>query len=96
MAPVDAMRAFAALNVNRAVTAQIDVAHSVARMMLGQAAIVALAGERSFSPGPIRTVVTSVAELQANYARSIERAAQALGRRYGHLAFAFPAAGPLR
>jgi hypothetical protein len=94
--PVDAMMAFAAFNANRAVTAQIGLAHSVARMMLGQAAIVAEAGERSFAPGPIRAAMTSAADLQANYARSLARAAQALGRRFGHIAFAFPVAGPFR
>jgi len=96
MAPVDAMMAFAAFNANQAVTAQIGFAHSVARMLQGQAAVVALAGERAFAPGPVRAAVTGAADLQAECAHTIARAAQALGRRFGHIAFAFPAAPPFR
>ena len=51
LTPVDAMMALAAFNANQAVTAQIDLAHSVARAWQGQAAIVAEAGERAFAPG---------------------------------------------
>ena len=96
MTPVNAMMALAAFNANQAVTAQIGLAHSVARVLEGQAAAVALAGERTFAPGPIRAAVTGVADLQSDYARTIARAAQALGRRFGHIAFAFPAARPFR
>ena len=92
MAPAGAMMiAFAAFSANQAVSAQIDFAHSVARVLQEQAAIVAEAGERAFAPGPIRTAMTGAADLQAECARHLARAAQAMGRKYGHLAFAFPA-----
>ncbi len=96
MKPVDAMMALVAFNTNQAMTAQIGLAHSVARALRDHAAIVAAAGERAFAPGPMRTAVTGAASLQDDYASSIARTAQALGRRFGHLAFAFPATGPYR
>ena len=96
MKPVDAMMALVAFNANQAMTAQIGFAHSVARALRDHAAIVAAAGERAFAPGPMRTAVTGAAGLQEDYASSIARTAQALGRRFGHLAFAFPATGPYR
>ena len=96
MKPVEAMMALAAFNTNQAMTAQIDLAHALARILRDQAAIVAAAGERAFAPGPIRSAVTGAADLQADYASTLARAAQALGRRFGHLAFAFPVAGPFR
>ena len=96
MNPVDAMMALAAFNANQAMTAQIGFAHSVARVLRDHAAMVAAAGERAFAPGPVRAAVTGAAGLQADYASTIARAAQALGRRFGHLAFAFPATGRCR
>lgn len=96
MAPMGAMMAFAAFSANQAVSAQIDFAHSVARALQGQAAIVAEAGERTFAPGPIRAAMTGAADLQAECARHLARAAQAMGRKYGHLAFAFPARALIR
>ncbi len=95
-APMDAVMAFAAFTANQAVSAQIDFAHSVARILQGQAAIIAKAGERTFAPGPIRAAVTGAADLQADCARHLAHAAQAMGRKYGHLAFAFPAAALIR
>ena len=95
-APMDAVMAFAAFTANQAVSAQIDFAHSVARILQGQAAIIAKAGERTFAPGPIRAAVTGAADLQADCARHLAHAAQAMGRKYGHLAFAFPAAARIR
>ncbi len=96
MNPVDAMIALVAFNANQAMTAQIGFAHSVARVLRDHAAIVAATGERAFAPGPVRAAVTGAAGLQADYASTIAGAAQALGRRFGHLAFAFPATGPHR
>ncbi len=96
MASMDAALAFAAFAANEAVSAQIDFAHSVARILERQAAIVAKAGERTFAPGPMRMAVTGAADLQADCARHLADAAQAMGRKYGHLAFAFPAAARIR
>jgi hypothetical protein len=44
----------------------------------------------------MRSVVAGAANLQADYARRVAEAAQTMGRRFGHLAFAFPAARPFR
>jgi len=93
LAPVDALMALAAFNANQAVTAQIDLAHSFARALQGQAAFTE-AGARVFAPGPMRNVVAGAAKFQAEYARRVAEAAQTMGRRFGHLAFAFPAARP--
>ena len=95
LAPLDALLALTAFNANQAVTAQIDLAHSFARALQGQAAFTE-AGARAFAPGPMRNAVTGAANFQAECARRVARAAQTLGRRYGHLAFAFPAARPFR
>jgi len=95
LAPVDALMALAAFNANQAVTAQIDLAHSFARALKGQAALTE-AGARALAPGPMRNVVKGTASLQAECAREVAQAAQSLGRRFGHLAFAFPAARPFR
>lgn len=92
-APVDALMALAAFNANQALTAQIDFAHSIARALEGQATLTE-AGARSLAAGPLREAVGGAADLQAEYARHVARAAQSLGRRFGHLAFAFPAARP--
>ena len=88
--PIDAVMALAAFGANQALTAHIDFAHSVSRAMQGQAALVSAAGERTLAPGPVRAAVRGAAELQAEWARDIAGAAQAMGRKYGHLAFAFP------
>ena len=95
LAPVDALMALAAFNANQAVTAQIDLAHSFARVLHGQAAFTE-AGARAFAPGPMRSIVAGAATLQADYARRVAETAQTMGRRFGHLAFAFPAARPFR
>jgi len=95
LAPVDALMALAAFNANQAVIAQIDLVHSFARALQGHAAYTE-AGARAFAPGPMRNVVSRAANLQAEYARHVAQAAQTLGRRFGHLAFAFPAARPFR
>jgi hypothetical protein len=95
LAPVDALLALAAFNANQAVTAQIDFAHSFARALQGHAELTE-AGARAFAPGPMRNAVVGAAGLEAHYARQVAQAAQALGRRFGHLAFAFPAATPFR
>ncbi len=95
LAPVDALMALAAFNANQALTAQIDLAHSFARALQGHADLTE-AGARVLAPGPMRNVVAGAASLEAQYARQVAQAAQAMGRRFGHLAFAFPAATPFR
>ena len=90
LAPVDALMALAAFNANQAVIAQIDLAHSFARVLQGHAAFTE-AGACAFSPGPMRNVVAGAAKFQAECARRVAQAAQTMGRRFGHLAFAFPA-----
>jgi hypothetical protein len=85
----DAALAALAFNANQAFSRMVGVAHTLAVNARDHAHTVADASERSLPPGPVRGTVAGLARLQAEFADDLADAAIRMGRRYGHLAFAF-------
>jgi hypothetical protein len=86
----ESVAALVAFSANQALTRQIEVAFDLGRLARAQAEELAAAGERVFPAGPLRDAVALAARMQANAADTITALATQWGRRFGHLAFAFP------
>ena len=86
----ESVYALVAFSANQAVTRQIEVAFGLGELTRAQAAELAAAGKRVFPAGPMRDSVTLAARMQANAADTITALATQWGRRFGHMAFAFP------
>ena len=86
----ESVRAFVAFTANQALTRQIEVAFDFGALARAQAAELAATGQRVFPVGPMRDAVTLAARMQANAADTITALATQWGRRFGHMAFAFP------
>jgi hypothetical protein len=85
----DAALAALAFGANQAFARLVGVAHALAVNARDHAHTIADASERSLPPGPVRGTVAGLARLQAEFADDLAHAAIRMGRRYGHLAFAF-------
>jgi hypothetical protein len=86
----ESVAALLAFSANQAVTRQIEVAFDLGKLTRAQAEELAATGERVFPAGPLRDAVTLAARMQANAADTITALATQWGRRFGHMAFAFP------
>lgn len=86
----ESVLALVAFASNQALTRQIEAAHDFGSFVRSQATAFALAGERVLPAGPMREVVALTATMQTNVADTVVAVATQWGRRFGHLAFAFP------
>ncbi len=75
---------------NQALIRQIEVAHDFGSFVRTQAKEFAQVGERVLPAGPMREAVALTAKMQTNVADTVVAVATQWGRRFGHLAFAFP------
>jgi len=89
-ATTDAALAVIAYAANQAVTGQITLAHLVGELAHAQARELSTAGAQAMPQGVLREAVVSIANLEASFADSVIDAANRYGRRFAHLAFAFP------
>jgi hypothetical protein len=81
---------------NEAVRRQVDVTFAMASLARVQAESLAASVERDLPEGPFRDAAAGVARVYVAYAKGLAQAATRFGRHFGHLAFAFPLAGPGR
>jgi hypothetical protein len=86
----ESVAALVAFSANQAVMRQIEVAFDLGKLTRAQATELAATGKRIFPVGPWRDAVTLAAQMQANAADTITALATQWGRRFGHIAFAFP------
>jgi hypothetical protein len=91
--PFNAAAAVLAWHANQAVTHSVSASYALAEAARKQAQAIAAAGERDLPDGPLRAACAAVAKLQVHFADVVARWALGFGRRFGHLAFAFPPAG---
>ena len=89
-ASADATIAMLAYATNQAVASHVALAHQLGEFVHAQARELSIAGARAFPPGILRDAVTSLASIEAGIADSMIAAANRYGRRFAHLAFAFP------
>ena len=88
--PAHAVLAALSWHANQTVTRQVGAAFALALHARRNAEALAAAGERSLPAGPLRAAVTRSANWQIAAASAAADSATAFGRRFGHLAFAFP------
>ena len=88
--PAHAAMAAMSWHANQAITRQVGAAFALALHTRRHAEALAAAGERNLPPGPLRAAVIRTATWQIAVANAIANTATAFGRRFGHLAFAFP------
>ncbi len=86
----DALFAALALQANQMITRYVEAAYAWAGLARAHADAVARSAESGLPPGPLRDVVAASAGATIDYADGVARAATRFGRRFGHLAFAFP------
>jgi hypothetical protein len=90
--PADPTLALLARAANQAITQQISLTYALADLLRQHAKVVTEIGTSRLPAGPLRSVLAAAAESEREFADSATTAASAFGRRFGHLAFAFPAA----
>jgi hypothetical protein len=93
--PVHAAAAAMSWHANQAITRLVGTTFAAALHTRRSAEALAAAGERNLPAGPLRSAVTRAANWQIAAANATADFATAFGRRYGHLAFAFPRPGAL-
>jgi len=91
--PSQAALAALSWHANQAITRQVTLTYAVADLARQHAEAFVDAGEHGLPEGPLRQAVIAAAKLQMEYALAAEEAATQFGRRFGHLAFAFPRPG---
>jgi hypothetical protein len=99
--PVDAAVAALAWHGNQAIIHHVSVSYTLAELARNQGQAVVDAGERHLPEGPLRAACVTAGRLQVHFAEVVAHWAVGFGRRFGHLAFAFPRldtppAAPLR
>jgi hypothetical protein len=88
--PAGAALAAVAWNANQAITRQVTLMAAWADLLRRHAQAVDDAGTRHLSEGPLHDALRAGVRSQLDLADSTSAAANAYGRRFGHLAFAFP------
>ena len=91
--PAHATMAALAWQANQAITRQVSLSWTLADFARRQGQALVAAGERGLPEGPMRVAVVGAAALQVQFAEAAAEWALGFGRRFGHLAFAFPGAG---
>jgi hypothetical protein len=85
-----ALLAATAWHANQAISRHVRVAHAWADLTRTNAEAIAKSAEKTLPPGPVRDAIAAIADASVEYADDVADAAMRYGRRYGHLAFAFP------
>ena len=85
----DSALALFAFTANQALTQQINAAHRFGQAALEQSNNLEETARRRFPAGPLRDSLRLTARIQANAGNTLVAIADAWGRRFGHLAFAF-------
>ena len=91
--PAHAALAAMAWQANQAITHQVSLSWSLADLARRQGQAVVAAGESGLPVGPLRATIVTAGQLQIQFAEAAARWAIGFGRRFGHLAFAFPGSG---
>lgn len=86
----ESVLALIAFTANQALTRQIEAAYKFGQLTRDQSRELDATANRTLPAGPLRDAMTLAARMQANLAESVESQANQWGRRFGHLAFAFP------
>jgi hypothetical protein len=86
--------AFCALTANRALHSQVKAAYTIAGYARAQSQAIAGLSKAAVPPGPAREALLGSARLADGFADAVADSASRYGRAFGHLAFAFPLAGP--
>jgi len=90
--PTDAARATMAWTANEVITQQVSAAFALADVVRRHAHAIRDAGG-GLPEGPLRAALAASVRAQVDFADSATAAATRYGRRFGHLAFAFPPVG---
>ncbi len=88
LAGVDAALAMAAYAANQVIAGQVTLAHFLGGLVRAHASELSAAGAQAMPAA--RAAVASIAELESRFADEVIDAANRYGRRFAHLAFAFP------
>ena len=91
--PIDATVAALAWHANQAVTRHVTALYALADLARSQGHAVVAVGERHQPAGPLRAACVTAGRLQIHVADAVARRTLGFGRRFGHLAFAFPRPG---
>jgi len=91
--PAHAALAALAWHANQAITDHVAASYTLAELARQQGEAVVVAGERHLPEGPWRTAFVAAGRLQVRFAEAAAGRAIGFGRRFGHLAFAFPRSG---
>ena len=86
----DAALAVLAYATNQLVAGHVALAHHWGELVHAQSRELSAAGAMALPSGVVRDAVTTLASIEASFADSVIAAANRYGRRYAHLAFAFP------
>jgi len=92
--PAQATIAALAWQANNAITRQVSLSWTLADIARRQGEALVTAGERTMPEGPMRVALVGAGALQVQFAKAAAEWSLGFGRRFGHLAFAFP--GPDR
>jgi vacuolar-type H+-ATPase catalytic subunit A/Vma1 len=90
--PTGAARATMAWTANEVITQQVSAAFALADVVRRHAHAMRDAGG-GLPEGPLRAALAASVRAQVDFANSATAAASRYGRRFGHLAFAFPPVG---
>jgi hypothetical protein len=90
--PAGAVLAAIAWNANQAITRQVSFMCAWADLLRRHAQAVDDAGARHLGEGPFHAALRAGVRSQVDLANATSAAASDYGRRFGHLAFAFPVA----
>jgi hypothetical protein len=90
--PAGAALAAVAWNANQAITRQVSFMCAWADLLRRHAQAVDDAGARHLAEGPFHAALRAGVQSQLDLADSTSAVASDYGRRFGHLAFAFPVA----
>ena len=91
--PAHAALAAMAWQANQAITRQVTLSWTLADLARRQGQAVVAAGESGLPDGPLRATFVTAGKLQIQFAEAAAQWAIGFGRRFGHLAFAFPGSG---
>ena len=86
----DAALAVLAYATNQVVAGHVAVAHHWGDLVRAQSRELSAAGAIALPSGVLRDAVTTIASIEASFADNVIAAANRYGRRYAHIAFAFP------
>ena len=90
--PTDVARATMAWTANEVITQQVSAAFALAEVVRQHAHAMREAGG-GLPEGPLRAALAASVRVQVDFADAATAVATRYGRRFGHLAFAFPPVG---